>query len=68
MWMLAANHQIEQWDHNGGVRERTEGTEGVYNPIGRTTISNSQTPSKLPGTKPATKVYTWRDPWLQPHM
>jgi hypothetical protein len=25
-------------------------------------------PSELPGTKSPTKEYTWRDPWLQPHM
>jgi len=25
-------------------------------------------PAKLPGTKPPTKEYTWRDPWLQLHM
>jgi hypothetical protein len=25
-------------------------------------------PRELPGTKPPTKEYTWRDPWLQPHM
>jgi hypothetical protein len=24
--------------------------------------------SELPGTKPPTKVYTWRVPWLQLHM
>jgi hypothetical protein len=24
--------------------------------------------SELPGTKPPTKTYTWRDPWLQLHM
>jgi hypothetical protein len=29
---------------NGGVRGRTEGAEGVCNPIGRTTISTNQTP------------------------
>jgi hypothetical protein len=23
---------------------------------------------ELPGTKPPTKDYTWRNPWLQPHM
>jgi hypothetical protein len=23
---------------------------------------------ELPGTKPPTKEYTWRDPWLQLHM
>jgi hypothetical protein len=25
-------------------------------------------PPELPGTKPPTKEYTWRDPWLQIHM
>ena len=65
--MLAANHWTEHGDPNGGVRERTKGAEGVYNPIRRTTISTNQTPPppELPGTKPPTKEYTWRDPWLQ---
>jgi len=44
MRMVAANHQTEQGDPNGGVREKTEGAEGVCNPIGRTTISTNQTP------------------------
>jgi hypothetical protein len=35
--MLTANQSP-----NGGVRERTEGAEGVYNSIGRTTISTNQ--------------------------
>jgi hypothetical protein len=25
-------------------------------------------PPELPGTKPPTKEYTWRDSWLQLHM
>ena len=29
---------------------------------------NQPVPSELPGTKPPTKEYTRRDPWLQPHM
>ena len=29
MWMLAANHQIEQGDPNGGAIGRTEGAEGA---------------------------------------
>jgi hypothetical protein len=33
-----SNHQIEHRDHNGGVRGRTKGAEGVCNPIGGTTI------------------------------
>jgi hypothetical protein len=28
---------------------------------------NQPVPPELPGTKPPTKVYTWRDPWLQLH-
>jgi len=43
MGMLAANHQTEQGDHKGGVREGTEGAERVCNPIGRTKSTN-QTP------------------------
>jgi hypothetical protein len=64
--MLTANHWTDHEVPNGGVRERTEGTEVVYNPLGGTTISTKQT--ELPGSKPPTKEYTWRDPWLQPHM
>jgi hypothetical protein len=26
------------------------------------------TERELPGTKPSIKEYTWRNPWLQPHM
>jgi len=62
--MVADNHQLEHEDPNGGVRETTEGTEGVCNPIGSTTISTNQNPPELPGTKTPTKKYTWRDPWL----
>ena len=29
---------------------------------------NQPDPPELPGTKPPTKEYTWRDPWLQTHM
>jgi hypothetical protein len=41
--MLTANHWTEHGDPNGGVKERTEGAEGVGSPIGRTTISINQT-------------------------
>jgi hypothetical protein len=33
MQKYTAKHQIECGDPNGGVRERTEGAEGVSNPI-----------------------------------
>jgi hypothetical protein len=29
---------------------------------------NQPVPPELPGTKPPTKEYICRDPWLQPHM
>jgi hypothetical protein len=67
MWMLADSHWTKNGDPNGGrVREMTEGAEGVCNPIGRTKSTN-QTPAEFPGTKPPTKEYIWRDPWLQLH-
>jgi hypothetical protein len=40
---LSSNHWTEHKDLNEGVRERTEGAEGVCNPIGRTTILTNQT-------------------------
>jgi hypothetical protein len=40
--MFTANHSTEHRVPNGGVRQRTEGGEGVCNPIGRT-ISTNQT-------------------------
>lgn len=70
--MLVANHCTENGVPNGGVRERVEGTEVVYNLV-RTTISTNQNPPELPrtkppSTKPLTKEYTWEGPCLQPHM
>jgi hypothetical protein len=29
---------------------------------------NQPDPPELPGTKPPTKEYTWKDPWLQPQQ
>ncbi|EDM14405.1 rCG65932 [Rattus norvegicus] len=59
--MVAANHWTEQGDPNAGVREKMEGAEGVCNTIGRTTMPTNQIPPELPGTKPATDEYTWKD-------
>jgi hypothetical protein len=56
--MLTTNHWTEHGVLNRGIRERTEGFEGVCNPIGKTTISTNQTPSLTQhsqGTKPSTK-------------
>jgi hypothetical protein len=62
MQMLAANLWTKYRDPNGGASGRTDGAKGLSNSIGRTTISTKQIPSKLTGTKPPTKEYTWRDP------
>jgi hypothetical protein len=65
--MLTGNHRTEHRVSNevpsGEVRGRTEGAEGVGNPIGRTTISTNQNPPpELSGSKPLTEEYTWRNP------
>jgi hypothetical protein len=60
MRMLAANCWTKNRDPVGGIRKRTKEAEGVCNPIGRTT--NQPDPLEVPGTKPPTKEYTWRDP------
>jgi hypothetical protein len=41
---LTAKHWTEHGFLNVGVREMTEGAEGVCSPIGRTTLSINQTP------------------------
>jgi hypothetical protein len=38
--MLAANHETEHRDYNGGVRRRTEEAKGVCNPIVKTIPTN----------------------------
>ena len=43
--ILTANNQTEYRDPNGRFKGRTEGGEGVYNPIENTTISINQTDS-----------------------
>ena len=37
-------------------------------PHGRSNSVNQPDPLELPGTKPPTKMYKWRDPWLQVYM
>jgi hypothetical protein len=49
MGMLAAKYWTEHGDPNGGIRERTDGVEGVSSPIGKTIISTNQTqPPRAP--------------------
>jgi len=56
--MITHKCWAEQGDTKGGVKERTEGAEGVCNPIGRTTIQTNQTTPEFPGSKPPTNEYT----------
>jgi hypothetical protein len=65
--MLATNHWSEHRVPDREVRERIKGAEGFATHRKRNNI-NQPEPPELPGTKPPTKEYTWRDPWLQPHM
>ena len=51
----------------GRVRERTEGTEGGGNPIGRT-VSTNPNPSELTEPKPPTKEHAWVGPWPLTHL
>ena len=46
--MHAVNHLTKNGDPNGGVRGRTEGAEGIHNPIGRKTSPN-QNPQSSQG-------------------
>jgi hypothetical protein len=55
--MLTADHQIEYGDSNGGLRLRTEGTEWVCNPIGRTTISTKHTSQSFRGLNYQPKIH-----------
>ena len=48
--------------HNRGYSKKTEGAEGICNSIGRTKLSTNEE------SKPLTKEYICRDPWLLFHM
>jgi hypothetical protein len=71
MWMLTANHRTGGETPREELKKGLKELNGVCNSIERTTISTNKTPPlspSLPGTKPPTKEYTWRNPWLQLHM
>jgi hypothetical protein len=51
-------------DPNRGARGKTEGAEEVCNPYRKNNDINQPDFPELPGTKPPTKEYTRRDPWL----
>jgi hypothetical protein len=53
--MLTANHWTEHGVPIGGVRERTEGAEGVCSPIRTTTIPTNQSPQRFQGLRHQTK-------------
>jgi hypothetical protein len=53
--MITANLWTEHGIPIRGVREGTEGGEGVCNSIGRTIISNNQMLPEFPGIMPSKK-------------
>jgi hypothetical protein len=57
MQILTANHWTDPEDPNRRVRGKTEGAEGVCNPIGRAISTNQTTQNQLPGIKLPTRVY-----------
>jgi hypothetical protein len=60
--MLATKHWNEHRNPNGRVRKRSERTELLCNPIGRTTISTNQIPQSFQGLNHDPE-YTQRNPW-----
>jgi hypothetical protein len=48
------------------LEERLKECSGLK-PLRKNNINQPDLP-ELPGTKPPTKEYTWKDPWLQLHM
>jgi hypothetical protein len=58
--MLAANNWSEHGVHKGGVKGLKE-LKGFENHRKSNNIKQSW-------TKPSTRVYTWRDPWLWLNM
>jgi hypothetical protein len=45
--MLTVIYWMDHMAPNGGTRESTQGTEGICNPIGGTTICTNQYPPEL---------------------
>jgi hypothetical protein len=48
------------------MEELEKGLKGLRLTIHRK--NNNINQPELPGTKPPTKEYAWREPWLQQHM
>ena len=46
-WMLTVSYWMDHRAPNGGARESTQGTKGICNPIGGTTIWTNQYPPEL---------------------
>jgi hypothetical protein len=63
MQKLTVNRWIEVGHQYGRVRGRTEGAEGDYNPIGKTTVSTNWTPQSSQRLSQKPKEHTWADLW-----
>jgi hypothetical protein len=64
--MLTANLWTEHGVPNRGVREKLKELKGFA--THRKNNINQPVFPELSGSKPQTKEYTWRDPWLQQHV
>lgn len=59
-WMLTVNHCTDHGIPSGGKDWRSWRSVQPYRK------NNNINQPELPESKPSTKEYTWRDPWLQP--
>jgi hypothetical protein len=64
MQMYEYKHWTERGHPNGEVKARTVGTEGVYKPVGRTTISTNQIPQSSQGLNHQPKSIDVGKLWL----
>ena len=63
-WVLSANHGTEYKEELRKYPRRWRALK-TYR---RNYNMNQPVPPEFPGTKPPTKEYIWRDPWLQQHI
>jgi hypothetical protein len=61
--MLVANHFNEHWDPIEDLEKGLKELKGFAAYRKNNNINQPNSP-ELPDTKPPTKEYTWRDPWL----
>jgi hypothetical protein len=68
MQMHTANNQTEHGNPMEKLGEGLTKLKGFGPHMKNNNINQSEPTPRAPRTKPPTKEYTWRDPWLQMHM